>query len=638
MLNQRQKKLLRTLYSENNWIHGKKLADLFQVSDRTIRNDIRIVKENIGEDYIFTSKKLGYAYNVEKIFPVAMLEQAGFEQERMAHLMQRLLVGNGVDMYEFATEFFVSESTAQRDINWLRGYVEQFVGLDVRIQSSEGIYTLHATPRTKMELFHRIIKLDDTVKADVLMRCFTAVDQAKVEQILQDLIDKHKLVLKYFDEATLRMQLIYCANYSQNHSEIMTLTSVSNLFLTELFDTIHEETGYGFSAEMQQFISEEFDAIRFMNEFERKVTTELVLNDRLYQEILAILEEIKHTYLIDFTSDLEVTSDMTKHLFIALERSKRGIFVKHQVTHTMMQQYSYLLDIAIFMGEQLLERMGVVLNQEEITLLVMYLYQYYRKIEAKQKLSQAVRLALVVLEGKASLYYLREQLTEVLKQFHVDIIEITDSTQYQLLVNKQVDVDVCISTKQVDLPEGIRCIVSPGNIGLIEEVTIKKQLLATVEGNRMRKFAYLKEKYLHEALFLKKHELEEKYGAIEVLSQYCINKRYVPASFTEKLYNREQLFSTAIPTGIALPHPIKNMALKSGILMCILENPSKWDTHKISLVMIPMIKEMDGAEAPLINDFLSFIASKKAYVEKISQCNTYEECIESLQAIYSNVE
>ncbi|MBC2305099.1 BglG family transcription antiterminator [Listeria booriae] len=638
MLNQRQKKLLRTLYSENNWMHGKKLATLLQVSDRTIRNDIRVVKEKIGQDYIFTSKKLGYAYNVEKAFPVDMLEQAGFEQERMAYLMQRLLAGNGVDIYEFATEFFVSESTVQRDIHWLRGYVEQFVGLDVRIQSSEGIYTLQATPRAKIELFNRIIKLDDTIKAEVFMRCFTAVDQAKIEQILQHIIDKHKIVLKYFDEAMLRMQLIYCVDYGQNHLKKTAVTRIPNSFLKELFETIQKEAGYGFSVEMQQFILEEFDTVLFMNDFERKVTTELVLNDRLYQEILAILEEIKYTYLIDFTSDLEVTSDMTKHIFIALERSKRGIFVQHQVTHTMIQQYSYLLDIAIFMGEKLLERMGVVLNQEEITLLVMYLYQYYRKIEAKQKLSQAVRLALVVLEGKASLYYLREQLKEVLKQFQVEIIEITDSTQYQLLVNKQVDVDLCISTKQVDLPNGIQCIVLPGNIGLIEEVTIKKHLMATVEGNRMRKFVYLKEKYLHEALFLKKHELEEKYEAMEVLSRYCIDKRYVPTSFTEKLYNREQLFSTAIPTGIALPHPIKNMALKSGILICILEKPSKWDAHKISLVMIPMIRETDGAEAPLINDFLSFIASKKAYVDKISRCNTYLECMESLQAIYSNVE
>ncbi len=68
MLNQRQKNILSTLYNENNWLLGKKLADLFQISDRTIRNDIRVIKESIGDDFIFTSKKLGYAYNIGKTF------------------------------------------------------------------------------------------------------------------------------------------------------------------------------------------------------------------------------------------------------------------------------------------------------------------------------------------------------------------------------------------------------------------------------------------------------------------------------------------------------------------------------------------------------------------------------------------
>ncbi|MBF2482560.1 hypothetical protein IA817_14820, partial [Listeria seeligeri] len=51
---------------------------------------------------------------------------------------------------------------------------------------------------------------------------------------------------------------------------------------------------------------------------------------------------------------------------------------------------------------------------------------------------------------------------------------------------------------------------------------------------------------------------------------------------------------------------------------------------------IPMIEELDGTEAPLINDFLSLIASNKSYVEKISECGTYNQCIELLQTIYNN--
>ncbi|MBC1353078.1 BglG family transcription antiterminator [Listeria innocua] len=634
MLNQRQKNILSTLYNENNWLLGKKLADLFQISDRTIRNDIRVIKENIGEDFIFTSKKLGYAYNMEKPFPVDVEEETGFEQNRMAQLIKKLLVDDGVDIYEYATETFTSESTIQRDIQWLRGYFEQLLGLDVVIHSSDGIYAISATPTTKMELLNRIAKLDESLKTILITNCFPEINNEKIHQILSEIINKHKIVLKYFDETILLTQIIYSSGFLKKHPEQSTVTEIDNPFLRDLFDTIEQEAGYGISAEMKQFILTDYEKIVAMNNFENQVTTKMVLEGELYQEILLILEEIKHVYLIDFTTDLEVTSDMTKHIFIALERAKRGIVIKNQVTHIITQQYSYLLDIAIFIGEKLLERLGVILNQEEIILLVMYLYQYYRKIEAKHQLNQVVRIALIVLEGKAAMYYLREQLAEVLRPVNVEVIEITDNTQCQLLLSENVDVDLCISTKKIDLPAEVPCIVLSNNIGLIEEVTIKKQLSATIEANKMKKFAYIKEKYLHEDLFLTNYE----YNAIDFLSEYCISKGYVPTSFKEKLFSREQLFSTAIPTGVALPHPIKNVAIKSGIFICIMKKPITWDNHKVSLIMIPMIEELDGTEAPLINDFLSLIASNKSYVEQISKCSTYRECVELLQTIYNNNE
>lgn len=638
MLNQRQKNILSTLYNENNWLLGKKLADLFQISDRTIRNDIRVIKENIGEDFIFTSKKLGYAYNMEKPFPVDVEEETGFEQNRMAQLIKKLLVDDGVDIYEYATETYTSESTIQRDIQWLRGYFEQLLGLDVVIHSSDGIYAISATPTTKMELLNRIAKLDESLKTILITNCFPEINNEKIHQILLKMINKHKVVLKYFDETILLTQIIYSSGFLKKHPEQSTVTEIDSPFLRDLFDTIEQEAGYGISAEMKQFILTEYEKIVAMNNFENQVTTKMVLEGELYQEILLILEEIKHVYLIDFTTDLEVTSDMTKHIFIALERAKRGIVIKNQVTHIITQQYSYLLDIAIFIGEKLLERLGVILNQEEIILLVMYLYQYYRKIEAKHQLNQVVRIALIVLEGKAAMYYLREQLAEVLRPVNVEVIEITDNTQCQLLLSENVDVDLCISTKKIDLPAEVPCIVLSNNIGLIEEVTIKKQLSATIEANKMKKFAYIKEKYLHEDLFLTNYEYDQKYNAIDFLSEYCISKGYVPTSFTEKLFSREQLFSTAIPTGIALPHPIKNVAIKSGIFICIMKKPITWDNHKVSLIMIPMIEELDGTEAPLINDFLSLIASNKSYVEQISKCSTYHECVELLQTIYNNNE
>ncbi|EAH3791813.1 hypothetical protein D5Z92_14555 [Listeria monocytogenes] len=49
-------------------------------------------------------------------------------------------------------------------------------------------------------------------------------------------------------------------------------------------------------------------------------------------------------------------------------------------------------------------------------------------------------------------------------------------------------------------------------------------------------------------------------------------------------------FQQPFRLGIALPHPIKNIAHKSVIFICILKKSFAWDTHKVSLIMIPMIE------------------------------------------------
>ncbi|MEG7763252.1 PTS fructose transporter subunit IIA, partial [Listeria monocytogenes] len=79
--------------------------------------------------------------------------------------------------------------------------------------------------------------------------------------------------------------------FFQKHAEQQTSTKIANPFLKQLFDTIQQEMGYQISAEMKQFIVSEYEKIVAMNHFENQVTTKMVLEGELYQEILLILEE-----------------------------------------------------------------------------------------------------------------------------------------------------------------------------------------------------------------------------------------------------------------------------------------------------------------------------------------------------------
>ena len=45
----RQKKILTLLISGNGWITGEKIGSALGITDRTVRNDIRIINEELQE-------------------------------------------------------------------------------------------------------------------------------------------------------------------------------------------------------------------------------------------------------------------------------------------------------------------------------------------------------------------------------------------------------------------------------------------------------------------------------------------------------------------------------------------------------------------------------------------------------------
>ncbi|WP_257966468.1 PTS sugar transporter subunit IIA [Lactobacillus crispatus] len=52
---------------------------------------------------------------------------------------------------------------------------------------------------------------------------------------------------------------------------------------------------------------------------------------------------------------------------------------------------------------------------------------------------------------------------------------------------------------------------------------------------------------------------------------------YVESDFRDNVYKREDLYSTAIGGGIAIPHPIKYAATQSKVSFARLNEPIKWD-------------------------------------------------------------
>lgn len=66
---------------------------------------------------------------------------------------------------------------------------------------------------------------------------------------------------------------------------------------------------------------------------------------------------------------------------------------------------------------------------------------------------------------------------------------------------------------------------------------------------------------------------------------------FVTPEFKEKVEKREQMAPTSFPSGIAIPHSIKNDALQSGVSIMTLQEPIYWNDVKVKIITLVAISK-----------------------------------------------
>ncbi len=100
--------------------------------------------------------------------------------------------------------------------------------------------------------------------------------------------------------------------------------------------------------------------------------------------------------------------------------------------------------------------------------------------------------------------------------------------------------------------------------------------------------------------------------------------------FQQSILLREQLGSTSMYTGIALPHADPMVVSKSQLVMMTLDKPMKWGRNLIKVVVLIAIAEKDEQ---LYKKALISLYSKidnKDYIDSLSRADTIDVFISRL--------
>lgn len=117
--------------------------------------------------------------------------------------------------------------------------------------------------------------------------------------------------------------------------------------------------------------------------------------------------------------------------------------------------------------------------------------------------------------------------------------------------------------------------------------------------------------------------------AVEKLMEF----EYVEEGFLDAVLQREEILSTSIGNGVAIPHVYKEFVLKSGVAVIRLKNGVNWsEEERADLIFLFAIGDEDSRDVKKIFSHMYHILKEDYLIHKVRNANSKEEILELVLA------
>lgn len=344
--------------------------------------------------------------------------------------------------------------------------------------------------------------------------------------------------------------------------------------------------------------------------------------NKILPEALAM---IKETYGFDFSHDIDLYTSMSIHLNALCKRAKVDNYLINPMldnikTYSLLA-YDMATDISIYFNRML----GVVLPDDEISYFAIYLHLAIER--QKQKIVPRKALA-VCPSGKGMsemvAHYIRKQFGEYISELRTCgyyELESIDYSQYDYIFTMKP------LALQVPLP------VIEFSLNANKQIIEKTRLQILGKKNMDFPLSTL----TPPSLFYADVKAENKEDALQKIVARIGSVIALSPMFYESVIRREEIVSTELDNGFAIPHPLeRDMAAQSFFSVTILNAPILWGKKKIRIILLTYIKgDMEGLD--LFYDIFAQLVTSKDYQIALVDKPNYDCFVDIVREISEEV-
>lgn len=627
MLNKRQNQIIDILNNDNNWITGKELAKLLNVSDRTIRSDIDVINKFYDCLLIKSNKRLGYQIDEALLFKQDIETKELIPQnshERCVYIIRELLFkSKEINLIALQDQVFVSGYSIDNDIKKIRKMISEYPSL--KLIRSKNYISLRGNEADKRKLYKQLLTEEthgNFLNLNSIADLWSNFDLLEIKDILEDVCELYNYQIREIDFPMIMIHAGVAIERIINRNYINSKTAKHHLN-----NNIEYQISYEFFHRVSKTIDIELvedEVVLFaqllIGSYQKDDENENL--DRLLNQIVdAVIKEVKDYFDINFSKDKDFKLGLKMHLQLLLERQQNNVTITNIYLQEIKRKYPLVFEMAIRAGEVIADICKINVKENELSFLALHLGAAYDRVNSIKR----YRAVIIIPHNQM----LSNMCIDKLKlRFEERMVIVKRYGFYEETMIKQQEPDLIITTVPLKHNLNIPTVQITLFVNYEDESKVFQTLNLLDKQRYHEDFVVLVNELIRPDLFHVKKQMASSKELIDFLCDELISKNLANERYKEDVFKRESVSATSFVNGFAVPHSIEITSKESCISIMILDKPVKWGDFEVKLVLLLAIRDTDSHLLKIFFDWLSSIVSDSNKFRQLLEVKNYQEFIQ----------
>jgi len=644
ILHSRQRQLLALLKEQQHTITSSELATKMKVSDRTFRNDIRALN-TVLKQYnakIETIRGKGIILRTEGTSAALLNDPMNSDntlqtrEDRANFLIVKLLLSDAdLELGELEDEMFVSRTTLENDIRFVRKYLAAHRPY-LHLERSENRIFIKDEEWKKRLLLTKIfaeswdyhtregvLLKNSPLKPDTIDLIFKSVKKAlKLHNVK---LDDYDLIAFVFTIAVAEYRIR--TGHPLDTPSVVTADSLKTAELVKsLMDDIESQIHihFGNNERNNIMLSLSFRHIPDLEQVSRQSITNIVDHDAI-STVDLFLSRLYSKYGIDFSWDEKLYVDLAYYVFMLEKRLRYSYERKNSILPTIKTRFIFYFELAMVMRDCFQKIYGMDISEDEWGYFADYLVMSANRA-VKVRFPNGIPVALISHLSRSD----REMVASQIQGFYGNAIKVIGPFSiYEKEKIIRAEPELILSTVQLEKvrPELVNIPHMTIATTFKEDMLIKlNRYIQEIKDKSL--FPPLPEQlqhYFSPELFFTDLEFATKEEVITFMTQQIVKLGYAGFECISQAIERERLSSTVTEYGIAIPRVHSSKSSRTIICVAQLKNSIHWDGQKVSMVFLTSATDEDLPIYGTLLNYLANILCRREQRKRLAHIQTFND-------------